>query len=927
MAKSVVSYDKALPEIPDRLAHLEPTSHLRRVSKTEFEIAEGRRPSQLLLVNRLRRAVGEWRNEGYPGASEVSRRLLTYWFEEDHLVDGRVFRFYFGQREAMETVVYLTEVAGLRDSKELVDRFGEVPYPEGAQRRALDDISHQTTADGTRQVVRYVPEGDRDVVQDLPAEDLRRWAVKMATGSGKTVTMAQAIVWSYFHRRMVPGSDLSTNFLVLAPNVIVYQRLEKDFGSNRIFHELPLIPPEWRGQWSVKVVLRGDNAEPDRSGNLFLTNIQQVYEARASVWTPANAVELLLGRKPVQNLASQGRSMLERIKGLPDLVVCNDEAHHVHDQDLEWHKTLMAIHQAMAGGLSLWLDFSATPKDENGTYFPWVICDYPLAQAVEDRIVKAPLIVHRVRHVDPPPPAKGSAAQAYSEWLETALARWRVHYKTYSELGPKPVLFVMTETTAIADEIGEWLVSTPRTHLRKGEVLVIHTDREGDVTQKGLEKAREAVRDIDAPGNKVKVIVSVLMLREGWDVRNVSVVLGLRPFTSNAQILPEQAVGRGLRLMEGVSPDRTQTLEVMGTAAFEEFVRRLETEGVGVPTVGDPPLPPVRIEALQERAACDIAIPLTKPIYVRNYRRLAELDPLSLVPVYEASKRMEAQRIGLKMEFATTETEVHATEVGPEDAPLAEEVLAAITQRVQAEVRLTGCFAELYPLVQEYVRERCFSRRIDLEDPKVRRHIGDLLVQDEIAKYLAATIGTLTAETRAVELEQRELRLLDTRPFTWRRNLPLPQCARTVFNYVATFNDYEQVFARFLDDRRRCPDILRFAALGTTEQDSGSQFWVDYLKPSGAIGRYYPDWVAVQHTDGGEVGWIVETKGRVWEGTEQKDAAISEWCRKVSEQTGQTWQFLRVNQTVFGRGAFRSFQELVDRVRGTATDGAAQLQM
>jgi type III restriction enzyme len=230
-------------------------------------------------------------------------------------------------------------------------------------------------------------------VQDLPPENLRRYAFKMATGSGKTWVMAMAVVWSHFHKKRVPGSDLSTNFLIVAPNVIVYQRLEKDFGSSRIFHELPLIPPEWRGTWSQKVILRGESTEPDPSCNLFLTNIHQLYESRQQEWTPQNAIEALLGPRPVKDLTSSERSMLERVKELQDLVVLNDEAHHVHDEDLKWSQSLLSIHRALPNGLALWLDFSATPKDQNGMYFPWTVCDYPLAQVVEDRIVKAPIMV------------------------------------------------------------------------------------------------------------------------------------------------------------------------------------------------------------------------------------------------------------------------------------------------------------------------------------------------------------------------------------------------------------------------------------------------------------------------------------------------------------------------------------------------------
>jgi len=95
-------------------------------------------------------------------------------------------------------------------------------------------------------------------------------------------------------------------------------------------------------------------------------------------------------------------------------------------------------------------------------------------------------------------------------------------------------------------------------------------------------------------------------------------------------------------------------------------------------------------------------------------------------------------------------------------------------------------------------------------------------------------------------------------------------------------------------------DVLRFAALGTTEQgDSSTAFKVDYLKPSGAIGFYHPDWVIVQQTPAGEVNWIIETKGRVWEDTTIKDAAMDEWCERISEQTGQPWKYARVNQIEF----------------------------
>jgi type III restriction enzyme len=266
--------------------------------------------------------------------------------------------------------------------------------------------------------------------------------------------------------------------------------------------------------------------------------------------TPQNAIEALLGRKPAKDLAASQRSMLERIKELKDLVVLNDEAHHVHDEDLAWSQSLLSIHRTLPNGLALWLDFSATPKDQNGMYFPWTVCDYPLAQAVEDRIVKAPIIV--TKEDDPRQPAqdpdhitKANVTEKYGYWIQAAVQRWKEHDQTSRKLGTRPVLFIMAERNIYADAIGQYLWKTKEFGFRESEVLVIHTDAAGEITKKDLETARQVARDIDQAGSRIKAIVSVMMLREGWDVRAVSVVLGLRPFTAKAEILPEQVMDAG----------------------------------------------------------------------------------------------------------------------------------------------------------------------------------------------------------------------------------------------------------------------------------------------------------------------------------------------------------------------------------------------
>ena len=352
--------------------------------------------------------------------------------------------------------------------------------------------------------------------------------------------------------------------------------------------------------------------------------------------------------------------MLERVKSLKDLVVMNDEAHHVHDEDLEWSKSLLAIHRALPKGLSVWLDFSATPKDQSGMYFPWTVCDYPLAQAVEDRIVKAPLIV--TEEDDPKRPAQDpdnitaeNIGEKYGYWIRAAVDRWKEHWKVYKRLHTRPVLFIMAEKNVHADAIGEYLWKTKEFGFKESEVLVIHTDAVGEITKKDLDKAREVARDIDKAESKTKAIVSVMMLREGWDVRNVTVVLGPAAVHRQGRD-PSRAGDRSWAASHDAGgPDRTQTLEVLGTRNLLKVLRdQLEAEGVGVASTKAAPPLPVIIEPVKERLNYDIAIPITKPSLMHDIRKLSDLDVTTLDAIYDQTDLAEPFRVRLKLEFATT---------------------------------------------------------------------------------------------------------------------------------------------------------------------------------------------------------------------------------------------------------------------------------
>jgi type III restriction enzyme len=889
-----LEYDQKIPELEGRDARVAPTTHLERVADGSVAEVPGRRASAMLLVNALRASVDEWRNEGYSGVSATTRELFRWWFEECSIDDPAGFAPYWGQREALETLVYLVEVKRMTDVKDLIEEYARTDHG-----RLLAEIKFQTTTDGIRQLV--LPDGMQD---DLPPQDLPRFACKMATGSGKTLVMALAIVWSYFHARREVGSPLATNFLVLAPNVIVYERLRVDFENARIFRELPLIPRGW--SFDLKVFLRGEASEPHASGNLFVTNIDQLHE-RDSVFTPRNAIERLLGRKPSGNAATGGRRMLDRLRDLDQLIVFNDEAHHVHDDELAWNQTLLQLDKRLPNGLALWLDFSATPKDQAGRYFPWIVCDYPLAQAVEDYIVKVPTILHLVDEDTPDNVTNANALEKYGDWIHAGVERLKAHEKAFKVIeGAKPVMFLMCESVAQADAIGDFLRNgSSGFGFKPDQVLVIHTDRLGDVKKSEIDELRRMARDIDRPDSPIRVVVSVLVLREGWDVRSVTLVLGLRPGTAKAQILPEQAVGRGLRLMAQLGPDRRQVLEVMGTPAFESFIKALEAEGVHIGVTKKKPKLPITVQPVKERRRYDISIPKTTSILRRFYKRLEDWDP-SAAPAcmnLDDIARMRAMR--LTVTDGVYEQRLGDIVVDRRRPLLSGEIVAMIVNKAQRLAQLTGEFADLLPLVTRYIAQSAFGEGIDLDAENVRMFLGQPMTMDKVAQFLAKQFAELTTEQIPLSVERQPLALSKTKPFLWRRDHS--SCEKTIFNVVATFNPFETQFAKFLNDRK---DVLRFAALA--EHFTG--FWVDYLKPSGALGRYFPDWVLVQRTSDGDVNWIVETKGRVWDGTEQKDAAIRHWCQQVTEQTGEPWKYVRVDQPIFRPDALGSFADLIDLI-------------
>ncbi len=199
-------------------------------------------------VPALREAVKAWKAGGYKGITDTTRLLLNYWFETDHkLPTGLSFKYHPSQREAIETLIFVWEFEKVRTRKALLERY----------------------AQNLRNV--RLP----------PNDDFARYSIKMATGSGKTKVMALAVAWQFLNAAREPD-DIAKHYpktvLVVAPNVIVFERLKTDFAGGRIFRADPVIPKELGIFWDFDCVMRGEGEKAHAEGTLFLTNIQQFYE-------------------------------------------------------------------------------------------------------------------------------------------------------------------------------------------------------------------------------------------------------------------------------------------------------------------------------------------------------------------------------------------------------------------------------------------------------------------------------------------------------------------------------------------------------------------------------------------------------------------------------------------------------------------------
>ena len=833
------------------------------------------RTSTAPCVPAIREAVATWREQNYPGVTPTTRTLLNYWFHTDHRLRGNApFRFNPAQRGAMETLVYLWEIARVRGAGELIQKY--------AVRQDLKLLQH---------------------------DDFARYCVKMATGSGKTFVMALAALYHYFNATLEPNvenGDWCKTSLLIAPNIIVYERLQSDFEGGAIFKKFPMVPPELAMFFDFSVYTRGQSERAGSEGALYLTNIQQLYTRDVAAVGDDDPIGAMMGAMPSQSGDGEARSFKNRIiervagNGSP-LLVMNDEAHHTHDEKLGWNEVIRELGE-QSGGLGSQLDFTATPRHSAGNLFAWTIYDYPLKQAIIDGLVKTPVkgttsgIKEQQSEI---------ASVRYAPYLVAGVERWKEYREQLQPFEKKPLLFVMLNDTSEADEVGAFLREKYPGEFSGDKLLVIHTNRSGEISKKDLEIARETARTVDRADSQVNCIVSVLMLREGWDVSNVTVVVGLRPYTSKANILPEQAIGRGLRLMFRGQSGYKERVDVIGNAKFMEFVEDLEREEdlqFEKFELGRDKVTIQHIVPDLAKLEFDIAVPDLTPHLARVASLEAEI--LKLLPRYfdcpalplknldEAAQSFNYEGVDILTQERLFEREYQIPEV-----QTAQEVISFYSKLIMADVKLPSQFSVLAPKVREFLEHKAFGESVDLSDAAVVKAIQHKLVRHVTLREFGKALREKVVQEVAPVLGGEARKISETPAFPWSR--PVVTASKCVLNRVPCDNEFERRFAQFLE---KAPDVARFSKLA-----SHFGFSIKYTDAGANLRNYEPDFVAV---DENGTHWILETKGQEDIHVAHKDRAAEFWCENATNLTGVSWRYLIVHQKAFENLAPDDFESL-----------------
>lgn len=623
------------------------------------------------FINSVRGKVRAWRDGGYLGVTPVTLQLLRYWNNPE-----REKKLFFCQIEALETIIYATEVAKSYGDNWILNELEEA--------------------------------------NNLSNPGLNRLAMKMATGSGKTVVMAMLIAWHTLNKKAAPtDARFGDAFLVVTPGITIRDRLRVLIPSdeNNYYRERDIVPVQMYGELLQAQIL--------------ITNFH-AFQLRDKLKT-GKLNKALLKTDGLETPDEMVKRVCRILGNKKNLIVLNDEAHHCYRRKPEeavdevlstdeksevkareeeakiWISGLEAVKKKL--GVRAIYDLSATPfflkgsGYPEGTLFPWVVSDFSLIDAIESGIVKVPRVpVSDDSGVGEQPtyrdlwlrirdtlPKKGRRTEEAGEEpvlpvelhgaLHSLYGNYEKYFKWWSDNPDaaangitSPVFIVVCNNTNVSKMVFDYISGWEKeiegqTFVQAGKLEAFRNDdgrgswnqspytilvdssqlESGDALSDEFKKVaskeidefkaeysrrlggkdadsisdsdilREVMNTVGKPGKlgeKIRCVVSVSMLTEGWDANTVTHVLGVRAFST--QLLCEQVVGRALRR-------RSYVLNESGMFDAEYA----EVYGVPfsfIPTSGSgtdvkPGNMPTRVRAIESRSHLRITFP-----HVLGYR-------------------------------------------------------------------------------------------------------------------------------------------------------------------------------------------------------------------------------------------------------------------------------------------------------------------
>ena len=928
----------------------------------------------LELAHRLTDVVNAaWKSgEMLEKVTPTTASLLNYWFGEG-FCNERARNFHEGQRQAILNIIYLHEVMG---ENCVMDAYQGI-IPELMDRADLAQLAK-------------------------PKYQMPKYAVKMATGTGKTWVMHALIIWQMLNARHedVESGRFTQKFLIVAPGLIVYDRLLDAFCGRKkrdeeyrdpqtndyYMNQEVFIPERYRDevfsfiQNNVVTKEDGIGRKTTGEGLIALTNWHlfenQMEEKEqdedvddSSTVTPAEIISDLLPIRPGKSAGNDlgmldrralGGTELEYLAGLKDLMVINDEAHHIHEikrngetEEVEWQRGLNAI-SATKGTRFIQVDFSATPFDTKGTgekqvklFFPHIIVDFDLPMAMKQGLVKLLLLDRRQELTDlenldynAERDEQGKVvglSEGQRMMLRAGLTKLNKLEEEFlkNDASKNPKMLIVCQDTTVSPFVEEFLKSEG---LEDEDIVTIDSNKQGEVKDEEWQEIKKKLFDIDRYKSP-KVVISVLMLREGFDVNNICVLVPLR--SSQAPILLEQLVGRGLRLMwresdyidikredrlrvlKNHQPPRTyiDTLSIVEHPAFIKFYDDLQDQGLVAVDEGDVGAGGATGDILtvglrEDYGKYDFQWPVILHDSIDEFEDaeidLDDLKPFTMYPLPLLRKFLAKEGETFVSQESLTKTTFGKYKVTANlfNASGYNEYLQKLLRVVT--LRFENCRRQGFPTIQIngaqtvqvmdwYIREKLFSAPFNPfqgNDWKILL-AKDGIVTKHIVEQFAVAIYKMQNRLTTINAEVSHTDFSSLRAIKMRESysMEVQKCIYPRLGYPSHGGGLEKAFIEFLD---RDAEVERFLKIN----ENGHSFAIIfYVRKDGLMATYHPDFIVAT----ADKVYLIETKGddKVDDvNVRQKQTATVEWIKKINalvpgDRMNRTWEYVLVGESVF----------------------------